>query len=130
MIPVPSNTKVRIAAGVTDMRKGVNSLAAHSGKVLAEDPHSGHLFVFRGRRGDLLKIILLSAMQASPAGQRVGHPGRLSVLEASGEGAVRLARRQGRQGQRHTGAAIDAAGRDRLADAEEDVAAFDDGIGQ
>jgi transposase len=57
MIPVPSNTKVWIAAGVTDMRKGFNSLAAHAEKVLAEDPHSGHLFVFRGRRGDLLKII-------------------------------------------------------------------------
>ena len=57
MIPVPSNTKVWIAAGVTDMRKGFNSLAAHAEKVLAEDRHSGHLFVFRGRRGDLLKII-------------------------------------------------------------------------
>lgn len=51
MIPVPSNTKVWIAAGVTDMRKGFNSLAAYAEKVLAEDPHSGHLFVFRGRRG-------------------------------------------------------------------------------
>ena len=57
MIPVPSNTKVWIAAGFTDMRKGFNSLGAHAEKVLAEDPYSGHLFVFRGRRGDLLKII-------------------------------------------------------------------------
>ncbi|MEP1535135.1 MAG: IS66 family insertion sequence element accessory protein TnpB [Hyphomicrobiales bacterium] len=57
MIPVPSNTRVWLAAGVTDMRRGFNTLAAQAGKVLAEDPYSGHLFVFRGRRGDLLKII-------------------------------------------------------------------------
>ena len=56
MIPVPSNTRVWLAAGVTDMRRGFNTLAAQAGKVLAADPYSGHLFVFRGRRGDLLKI--------------------------------------------------------------------------
>jgi len=57
MIPVPSNTRVWLAAGVTDMRRGFNTLAAQAGQVLAEDPYSGHRFVFRGRRGDLLKII-------------------------------------------------------------------------
>ena len=57
MIPVPSNTRIWLAAGVTDMRRGFNTLAAQAGKVLEEDPYSGHLFVFRGRRGDLLKII-------------------------------------------------------------------------
>lgn len=39
------------------MRRGFNTLAAQAETVLAEDPYSGHLFVFRGRRGDLLKII-------------------------------------------------------------------------
>ena len=57
MIPVPSNTRVWLAAGVTDMRRGFSLLAAQAKKVLVEDPYSGHLFVFRGRRGDLLKII-------------------------------------------------------------------------
>ena len=57
MIPVPSNTRVWLAAGVTDMRRGFNTLAAQAEKTLALDPYSGHLFVFRGRRGDLLKII-------------------------------------------------------------------------
>ena len=57
MIPVPSNTKVWLAAGVTDMRKGFASLAAQAEGVLAQDPFSGHLFVFRGRQGDLIKII-------------------------------------------------------------------------
>ena len=57
MIPVPSNTRIWLAAGVTDMRRGFNTLAAQAERVLAEDPFSGHLFVYRGRRGDLLKII-------------------------------------------------------------------------
>ena len=39
------------------MRRGFNTLAAQAEQVLAEDPYSGHMFVFRGRRGDLLKII-------------------------------------------------------------------------
>ncbi|MBL4558329.1 MAG: IS66 family insertion sequence element accessory protein TnpB [Rhodobacteraceae bacterium] len=42
---------------MTDMRRGFNTLAAQAEKVLELDPYSGHLFVFRGRRGDLLKII-------------------------------------------------------------------------
>ena len=57
MIPVPASTKVWLAAGVTDMRKGFNGLAVLAEKVLEEDPFCGHLFVFRGRRGDLVKVI-------------------------------------------------------------------------
>lgn len=57
MIPVPAETKIWLAAGVTDMRKGFNGLAAQAEKVLKRDPFNGHLFVFRGRRGDLVKII-------------------------------------------------------------------------
>ena len=43
MIPVPSNTRVWLAAGVTDMRRGFNTLAAQTEQVLAEDPYSGHM---------------------------------------------------------------------------------------
>ena len=57
MIPVPSNTRIWRAAGVTDMRKGFNGLSMLAQKTLKENPFSGHLFVFRGRRGDLCKII-------------------------------------------------------------------------
>jgi transposase len=57
MIPVPESTKVWLAAGVTDMRKGFNGLSALAQDFLKQDPFSGHLFVFRGRRGDLLKVI-------------------------------------------------------------------------
>ena len=57
MIPVPAQTRIWLAAGVTDMRKGFNGLSALAEQILAEDPFSGHLFVFRGRRGDLVKVI-------------------------------------------------------------------------
>ena len=57
MIPVPANTKVWFSAGVTDMRKGFNGLSILAQDTLEQDPFSGHLFVFRGRRGDLIKII-------------------------------------------------------------------------
>jgi hypothetical protein len=130
MIPVPSNTKVWIAAGVTDMRKGYNSLAAHAEKVLAEDRHSGHLFVFRGRRVDLLKIVWRDAQGACVAIVARTNGATMATLEASGEGPVCLACRQGRQGPRHTGAIVDAAGGNRLADADADVATSDDRIGQ
>ena len=46
-----------IAAGHTDMRKGFNGLAALVQTTLADNPYSGHVFVFRGRRGDLLKVL-------------------------------------------------------------------------
>jgi len=57
VIPVPLGTKIWLAVGVTDMRRGFNSLSLQTQNTLAEDPFSGQLFVFRGRRGDLLKII-------------------------------------------------------------------------
>lgn len=64
MILVASNARIWLAAGVTDMRRGFNTLAAQTEKVLELDPYSGHLFVFRGRRGDLLKIIWWDAQGA------------------------------------------------------------------
>jgi transposase len=57
MIPVPSGVRVWLATGRTDMRKGFDGLALLVQETLRCDPHSGHLFVFRGRRGDLIKIL-------------------------------------------------------------------------
>jgi transposase len=57
MIGLPAGTRVWLAAGVTDMRKGMDGLAALAQTVLAQNPFSGHVFVFRGRRGDLVKLI-------------------------------------------------------------------------
>ena len=57
MIGLPAGTRVWIAAGVTDMRKGMDGLAALAQTVLEQEPFSGHVFVFRGRRGDLIKLV-------------------------------------------------------------------------
>ncbi len=57
MIPLPPGVRVWLATGHTDMRKGFASLALLVQERLAHDPHGGHLFVFRGRRGDLIKVI-------------------------------------------------------------------------
>jgi len=57
MIPVPSGVRVWIAAGATDMRRGMNGLALQIQETLKRDPHAGDIFAFRGRRGDLIKIL-------------------------------------------------------------------------
>ena len=57
MIPVPSGVRVWLAVGRTDMRKGMNGLALQVQQALGRDPHAGDLYVFRGARGDLIKII-------------------------------------------------------------------------
>jgi hypothetical protein len=51
MIAPPPGVRVWLAAGVTDMRRGFDGLAAMVQQNLALDPFSGQLFVFRGRRG-------------------------------------------------------------------------------
>jgi transposase len=56
-VGLPGGSRVWLAAGVTDMRAGFNSLAAKVQTVLERDPFSGHVFVFRGKRGDLLKVL-------------------------------------------------------------------------
>ena len=57
MIPMGSGVRVWIATGHTDMRRGMNGLALQVQQGLKRDPHAGDLFVFRGRRGDLIKLL-------------------------------------------------------------------------
>ena len=57
MIPLPSGTSIWIAAGVTDLRRGFTGLSAIAQTVLEQNPFSGHVFVFRGKRGDLIKLL-------------------------------------------------------------------------
>jgi len=83
MIPIPASTRVWLAAGVTDMRKGFNGLAALAQDVLKQDPFSGHLFVFRGRRGDLLKVIWFDGQGACLFSKRLER-GRFVWPSASG----------------------------------------------
>ena len=57
MIPVPPGVRVWLVSGMTDMRRGMNGLALQVQQALGCDPHAGDLYVFRGKRGDLVKIL-------------------------------------------------------------------------
>ncbi len=57
MIGLPNGTRIWLAAGATDMRKSFDGLAAHVQTKLHEDAFSGHVFVFRGRKGDHVRIL-------------------------------------------------------------------------
>ena len=57
MIGLSSATQVWLACGTTDMRRGFDGLALLVQETLKRDPHCGHLFVFRGKRGGLVKIL-------------------------------------------------------------------------
>jgi transposase len=92
MIPLPAHTKIWLAAGVTDMRKGFNGLSALAETVLSEDPFSGHLFVFRGRGGDLIKIIWWDGQGACLFSKRLER-GRF-VWPSSATGKVTLSAAQ------------------------------------
>jgi transposase len=54
---VSSGARVWLAADRIDMRKGFDGLALSVQETLKRDPHSGHLFVFRGRHGGLIKVL-------------------------------------------------------------------------
>jgi transposase len=57
MTLLPRGVKVHLAFGYIDMRKGIDGLAMLVQGVLRQDPFSGHLFVFRGRKANLIKIV-------------------------------------------------------------------------
>lgn len=57
MIGLPGGTRIWLAAGMTDMRRGFDGLASIAQEKLGADPFGGHVFVFRGRRGDLVKLL-------------------------------------------------------------------------
>jgi transposase len=57
MIALPTQTHIWIVAGVTDLRRGFTGLSGMVQTKLEQDPFSGHVFVFRGRRGHLIKVL-------------------------------------------------------------------------
>ena len=103
MISLPSGTKVWLAAGKTDMRKGFDGLSAVAQTVLKENPLSGHVFVFRGRLGDRVKVLWWDGQ-----GMCVHRLTRFT-LQAPRERGFCLAVGEGRQSVCDAGAAVNAA---------------------
>ena len=78
MIPFPGGARVGLATGRTDMREGMNGLALQVQEVPKRAPHSGHLSVFRGRRGDLVKVLRHDAQGTrEPCSQNLCKGGRV-----------------------------------------------------
>jgi transposase len=73
MIAVPSGVRVWLAVGHTDMRRGMNGLALQVQEAMKRDPHVGDLYVFRGRRGNLLKILWHDGLGMSLYAKRLEH---------------------------------------------------------
>ena len=101
MIPIPSGVRVWLATGPTDLRKGFASLSLQVQEVLRQDPLGGHLFCFRGRRGDLLKVIW--------------HDGQGACLFTKRTGPLFVAVRSRRRGDHLAGSARLSPVRHRLA---------------
>jgi transposase len=57
MLSISRTTRVFLATGATDMRKGFDGLHALVENVIEEDPFAGHLFVFRNQRRDRIKLL-------------------------------------------------------------------------
>jgi transposase len=70
MIALPSKVRVWLACGHTDMRRGFDGLASQVQQQLGHDPFDGQFFVFRGKRGDLIKILSWDGQGSSPSGSR------------------------------------------------------------
>ena len=92
MIPVPSGVRVWIATGHTDMRRGMNSLALLVQEVFKRDPHGGDLYVFRGRRGSLIKILWHDGLGISLYAKRLER-GRF-IWPAATDGVVSISMSQ------------------------------------
>lgn len=88
MIAIPAGMRVYLSMGPTDMRKGFDGLAALAQGALKQDPFSGHLFVFRGRRGDLLKVLYWDGQGFCLFAKRL-EKGRF-IWPVTTDGAVRL----------------------------------------
>src|SRR5205814_8410890 len=99
MIPIPSGVRVWISTGHTDMRRGMQGLALTVQESLKRDPHAGDLYIFRGRRGDLVKILWHDGIGLSLYAKRLDR-GRF-IWPSASSGAVSISAAQGLYAGRH-----------------------------
>jgi transposase len=83
---------VWLAVGRTDMRKGMNTLALQVQESLGRDPHAGDLYVFRGARGDLIKILWHDGLGMSLYAKRL-EKGRF-IWPSPADGAIAISAAQ------------------------------------
>ncbi len=108
MITLPTGTRIWIIAGITDMRCGFNGLASKVQNTLKDAPFSGHIFVFRGRSGKMVKILWAD------------RDGLCLFAKRTGTGPLRLAGNPGRESAPDASSVIHATGGDRMATSQTD----------
>jgi transposase len=86
MLSLPPSVRIFVARGATDMRKSFDTLAALVCDVVAEDPQSGHLFVFVNRRKDRVKVLWWDRSGYCLLAKRLEH-GRFHIYDRPSEGA-------------------------------------------
>ena len=89
----PAGVKVHLALGYTDMRKGMDGLAMLVQETLKKDPFCGHLFAFRGKRAQIVKILFWDGNAARSGRVRVAAADGVRRLHRAVSGAARDADR-------------------------------------
>jgi len=84
MIALPAGTRIYLACGTTDMRRGFDSLALLVQEVLQQNPHSGAVFAFRGKRGDLIKLLWWDTQGLCLFSKRLEHGRFIWPMAATG----------------------------------------------
>jgi transposase len=69
MIALPPGTKVFLACQPIDLRAGFDGLAAKAQQIIGADPFSGHVFIFRSKRGHYLERPVLGRQRPVPVRQ-------------------------------------------------------------
>ena len=57
MLTLPPSVKLFVCTQPTDMRRGFDGLAMMVQTILKRDPYTGHLFFFRNKRRDRIKLL-------------------------------------------------------------------------
>lgn len=89
MLTLPPSVRVYVAAQPTDLRKSFDGLSALVAQTFGQDPLCGHLFVFRNRRGDQIRVLFWDRTGYALLGKKLAR-GRFHLARAVPVGATHV----------------------------------------
>lgn len=89
MLTMPPSVRVYLAAQPTDLRKSFDGLSALVAQTFGQDPLCGHLFVFRNRRGDQIRVLFWDRTGYAILGKKLAR-GRFHLARPVPEGATHV----------------------------------------
>jgi transposase len=89
MLTMPSSVRVYVAAQPTDLRKSFDGLSALVAQTFGQDPLCGHLFVFRNRRGDQIRVLFWDRTGYAILGKKLAR-GRFHLAHEVAAGATHV----------------------------------------